>query len=156
VNIVPLKEAFYANILRNDKATSSISKIPVTKNEYVSLYSKSKRKVKVTKERDKIKYNIEVQMKGDIKIDSEHDKIDEPKLNVKEIEEQFSKDLETGINKVIYRYQKEHNIDIFDIERFSHAKFNEKELERLNSSFKDAIVDVKVKVKINSTGRLLN
>ena len=108
VHIVALKEAFYANILRNDKAVSSISKIPVTKNEYVSLYSKSKRRVKVTKERDKLKYNIEVQIKGDIKIDSEHDKIDEPKLNVKEIEEQFSRDLEIGINNVIYRYQKEH------------------------------------------------
>ena len=45
-------------------------------------------------------------------------------------------------------------MDIFDIEKFSYGKFKEKELKELNSSFKDAIVNVNVRVKVNSTGRL--
>ncbi|WP_027633797.1 Ger(x)C family spore germination protein [Clostridium hydrogeniformans] len=154
VKVVPLKEAFYTNLLRNDKAVSYINQLPVTKNQYISLYGRSKRRVKVTKENDKIKYNIEVKIKGDIKVDSEHEKIDIDKASIKEIEEQFSRDLEANLNNIIYKYQKEDNMDIFDIEKFSHGKFKEKELKELNSSFKDAIVNVNVRVKVNSTGRL--
>lgn len=155
IRIIPINEALYVNLIRNHKGKSYLSNMTPIKNQYIDIYGTSKRKVKVSYVDNKIKYDIRVNIKGEIKLDTEHPEVALDKKDIEEVEKSFEQELEKNLKAIIKKAQEEYKIDVFDIEKFSYAKFGHNKLKTLNSSFEEAAIDVKVKVKLTSAGRLL-
>lgn len=156
IRIIPINEGLYVNLLRNYKGKSYLSNMTPIKNQYINIYGTSRRKVKVSSVDNKIKYDISISIKGEIKLDTEHPEMALDKKDIEEVEKSFEQELEKNLKAIIKKAQEEYKIDVFDIEKFSYAKFGHNKLKTLNSSFEEAIIDVKVKVKLNSSGRLLD
>ena len=102
VKKVPLYEARRINLLRTSGGYGYEAINSPERNEYYEAYFKNKVKVKVSKEDEKLKYDVVVNLSGNLKVDTVDKKLITAK-EVKQIEKKFSekiqKDLQGGGKK---------------------------------------------------------
>lgn len=151
--IVPNKEAKLINVLRNSDNNGIItihSKKPL---EYLEMEGKSKVKVKVSKNKERLKYDIKVDIIGDLRIDTIDEKEFDKKY-IKELEKKFANKLKKDLNKEIKKIQKEYDVDCLDITKYALAEFGQDSKYNDIKYFSSADINLDVKVKIESTGKI--
>lgn len=152
INKVDLDEAMLINLLRNTGGKSYLAVNSPETNEYYVAYFTSKVKVKVSKEYEKLKYDVFVNLSGDLKVDTVDKKMIIAK-EVKEIQEVFSKNVETRLNSEVKKMQKEYKTDWLDFGKYAVAKYGRQGTYASDETFCNANIDVHVNTKISAIGQ---
>lgn len=151
ITSVDLGEAKLINLLRNNGTKGHLSVNLPEKNTYYEGYFTSNRKVKVSKEEDNLKYSISVTLKGNLKVNTVINKTI-TKKEVKEIQKDFEKVLKKDLEGEIKKVQQSYGVDWLDLSKYAVAKYGRLSDYGSNENFKNAQIDVDVKVKIGSIG----
>ncbi|WP_186428896.1 Ger(x)C family spore germination protein [Clostridium sp. BSD9I1] len=151
ITTVGLAEAKLINLLRNNKTKGHLSVNFPERNNYYEGYFTSNRKVKVSKEEENLKYSIDVTLRGNLKVNTVINKAI-TKKEVKEIEKDFEKVLKKDLEGEIKKIQQSHGVDWLDLSKYAVAKYGRLSDYGSNENFKNAQIDVNVKVKIDSIG----
>ncbi|MBE6066536.1 MAG: Ger(x)C family spore germination protein [Clostridium lundense] len=151
ITAVDLGEAKLINLLRNNGTKGHLSVNFPERNTYYEGYFTSNRKVKVSKEEENLKYSINVTLRGNLKVNTVINKAI-TKKEVKEIQKDFEKVLKKDLEGEIKKVQQSYGVDWLDIGKYAVAKYGRLSDYGSNENFKNAQIDVNVKVKIDSIG----
>ncbi|MBM7870350.1 Ger(x)C family germination protein [Clostridium pascui] len=151
ITTVGLGEAKLINLLRNNGTKGHLSVNFPEKNNYYEGYFTTNRKVKVSTEEDNLKYSINLTLRGNLKVNTVINKAI-TKKEVKEIEKNFEKMLKKDLEGEIKKVQQSHGVDWMDLSKYAVAKYGRLSDYGSNENFKNAQIDVNVKVKIDSIG----
>lgn len=120
--------------------------------KYLDFNGKSKRKVKVSKVGEQLKYDITVDISGFILINTLiKQNLDKNTINL--VEKVFTKKLEKLLTDEVRKVQKEYREDFLDITKYAVAKYGRQNKCSSNEYFQNAIINVKVNFTIDSVGR---
>ncbi|GFR35468.1 Ger(x)C family spore germination protein [Thermobrachium celere] len=154
--IIPIEEAVYVNLLRNSDVKGNIAIVMGDYNKAVDVECISKRKVKVDKIGDKLKYTITLNIQGEIKLNtySFGQQKDEKEV-IEEINSLLIKNLSEKLKETIEKAKNDFEIDVFDIQKYAVAKYGRTDaiVEKIHEGFKDCEIEVVINSKIRSTGR---
>ena len=151
---VLLDEARLINILRNNDGIGYLAINTPTNNEYYEAYFKNKNKVKVkvSKEDNKLKYDVFVTLIGELKVDTVDKKLI-TKKEVEHIEKVFAEDMKIRLNGEVEKMQKEYHTDWIDLGKYAVAKYGRQGNYDSDETFCNAVINVHVNTKISSTGQ---
>lgn len=152
VKEVDLNEARLINLLRISGGNGYIAINSPEKNEYYEAYFKNKVKVKVSKEGEKLKYDVYVNLGGDLKVDTVDKKLI-TKKEVENIQETFSKKIERDLMSEVKKMQNEYGTDWINLGKYAVSKYGRQDDYASDEVFRDAIIDVHVNVKITAIGQ---
>lgn len=154
INKVLLDEARLINILRNNDGIGYLVINTPTNNEYYEAYFKNKNKVKVkvSKENNKLKYDVFVTLIGELKVDTVDKKLI-TKKDVKQIEKAFAEDMKKRLNGEVEKMQKEYHTDWIDLGKYAVAKYGRQGDYDSDENFCNAVINVHVNTKISSIGQ---
>ncbi|KRQ87910.1 Spore germination protein A3 precursor [Caloramator mitchellensis] len=151
--VIPEEDAKYVNLLRNDNSKGYLS-FPKETSKSFDLFCSSRRKVKVDIEDDKVNYTIHVLIYASIK-EENSDEFDElSKEQVEELQTKYSNKLKEQLEEVIKKYQSNYGIDIYDLQKYALAKLGKDKADEVEKQFQNSNINVEVKIKFLSTGRL--
>lgn len=152
VKRVDLQESMLINILKNKNSKGYISLLSENSQDYIDFYGKSSSKVKVSNQDKKLKYDIYVNMKGSLTVNTLKDEnLNFDKTNV--IEEEFEKQLKEELTKEVSKIQKGYELDCLGLTKYALAKYGRNSEYNNEDSFLNSIIDVHVNVKLKSSGR---
>lgn len=151
VEKVSLEEAKLINLLTVNNGMGFLSILSDNPEEYMDFDGKSKLKVKVSKEDENLKYDIYVNLRGILTVNSLAEK--EKSLADKEkVGEMFAEKLEKELTKEVAKMQNEYKTDWLDLGRYAVAKYGRGKGYDSDENFCNAKINVHVKVKIDSSG----
>ncbi|WP_432666925.1 Ger(x)C family spore germination protein [Wukongibacter baidiensis] len=150
---IPMKEAKLINILRDSDGKGYLSIQSDEPLEYLDLEGENKVKVKVSNKGDKLKYDILVTILADLRIDTLNDK-EFTKEQLSKVEKLFEEKLQKDLNKVVKKVQEEYGVDCLDLGKYAIAKYGRDSGYDSQEHFSNADIQVHVKVKIKSTGKI--
>ncbi|GKX28561.1 spore germination protein [Vallitalea longa] len=169
---VPIKEAKLLNLLRNydgkgylylsadeDQEFFDIEEFENYKNiisnnplKYIDFNGNSSRKVKVSMEEGRLKYDIIVDISGVMLINTlVEQKLDKNTVGL--IEKAFTKKMEKQLSEEVSKVQKVYKEDFLDITQYAVAKYGRQSVYSSDEYFENSIINVKVNFKIESVGR---
>lgn len=148
---VDLKEAKLINLLRNSNSNGHLDINFEEKNKYYEGYFTNKLKVKVSKEENVLKYSIFIKLTGNLKVNTVDEKAI-TKKEVNDIQKKFSQKTETELLDEVKKMQYVYGMDWLDLGQYAVAKYGRQSNYSSDETFKNAIIDVNVDVKINSIG----
>lgn len=149
---IPLKEAFYINMLRSRESSGYISVLKDNNNKLCYTVKATNFVDVAVDYKDKLIYNINVTLKCVLKADS----INNRPLNAKdakEIEKAFEEKVKAELMKTVDDVQNKYKIDCFDITKYAAAKFGKHSSLLSDDEFQKAKINIDVKVKIVDLGR---
>ena len=140
------------NILReNDvKGILSIQKNP---KEYINYYATSQKKVFCTKEGNKYKFTININLKGDIISDTLHKNLQKSPEKNAEFNKTMAEYVKKTCNDFIIKMKNEYKVDCLNLGQVAAAKYGRHTGVDWNSIVCNSEIDVNVKVKVQKTGR---
>lgn len=149
---LPMKEAIYMNILREDKVKGILT-LQKDSKSLISNYGKSKRKVHCEKINGKYKFTIDIEFKGNVISNTMYkDFMINPKTVEKyshELEEQTKKSCDEFIDKM----QNQYKVDCLELGRDAAAAFGRNPKTDWDNVVCNADIIVNVKVKVDNLGR---
>lgn len=152
---IPTEDVKYINVLRNDKARGYLT----LKGDNILVSSDiqciSKRKVSVQIDNGKINYNIKVNIKALLKEVNCNKFKELDKDSITKLENLFSNELKLKLQDEVNMYQKNYNLDVFDLQKYALAKLGKANEAQVDKNFKDSKINIEVKITITSTGRLI-
>lgn len=151
--VLPIKDAKLINILRKSGNSGIITVHSDKPLEYLEMEAKNKVKVKVSKEEDKLKYDIFVKIKGDLTINTIKNK-ELNKKEIKKLEKKFEKQIKKDLDKEVKKVQNEYGIDVFDITKYALAEYGQNSKYNKNKYFSEADINIHVKVKMEYIGKI--
>lgn len=151
---VSLNEARLINILRNNDGMGYWAVNLPESNDYYEAYFKNKNKikVKVIKEDTHLKYDIFVNLVGELKVDTVNKKLI-TKKEVENIEKAFSENMQFELTSEVKKMQKEYAADWIDLGKHAAAKYGRQGNYASDEAFCDAVINVHVSTKISSIGQ---
>lgn len=152
VKHVPLEEARLINLLRCNNESGYLSVLSNNEQEYMDFYGKGNIKLKVSKEEEKLKYDIFLTLKGRLTVNSLIHK-DKGLSDKNYIGQLFSEQLESELLDEISKMQKEYKTDWIDLGMYAVAKFGRDSGYESDKNFSKAKIDVHVNTKVLYTGR---
>ncbi|WP_138207844.1 Ger(x)C family spore germination protein [Haloimpatiens lingqiaonensis] len=153
VKVLDIEDTRILNLLRENNVRGIFS-LKHSSKEYLDYYAASKRKVKCTKVGNKYKFLIELDLTGDIASNTLMPNINNNEDMRNKFQEAMTKDIESSCNKFIEKMQKEYKVDCLELGRVAASKYGRRTGVDWNKIISEqAQIDVKVKAKINSTGR---
>lgn len=153
VKTLNIQDTRIMNLLRENNVRGMFS-LKYSPKEYIDYYPTSKRKVKCTKVGDKYKFLIELDLMGDIVSNTLIPDISHNEEMRNKFQDAMSKYVEASCNKFIEKMQKDYKIDCLELGRIAASKYGRRSGVDWNKVISEqSNIDVKVKVKINSTGR---
>ncbi|NLM34517.1 MAG: Ger(x)C family spore germination protein [Clostridiales bacterium] len=152
VAVLPMQKAKYCNILRENKVTGLLT-LQKNSDDYLSLFSLSKRKIKCRRENGKYKFDINIKLIGQIMAnDYEPLLINKPDKK-REAEAMFAADLKQELEAFIKDLKHEYKIDTLELGRVAAAKYGRNTGVDWNKVFLDSEIKINVTCKINRFGR---
>ena len=151
IRTTSLEEARLINLLRNKNSKGTIGVNSTDTNEYFDFNCLHKLKVKVSKENDHLKYDIFVNLSGDIKLDTMHK--GSLSSNVSDVEKQVSEKVEKDLKREVEIMQNVYGVDWLDIGKYAVAKYGRTSGYGSDEAFRNAKIDVHVKTKVNITSQ---
>ncbi|MGH4120575.1 Ger(x)C family spore germination protein [Clostridium sp.] len=152
VSNIPMSEAMYMNILKEDKVKGILTLQKDSQN-LISNYGLSKKKVKCEKIDGKYKFTIDIEFNGEIINNSMYKDF---MINTKtvdkysqELEEQTKKSCNDFINKM----QNEYKVDCLELGRVAAATYGRNPDTDWDNIVCNSDIIVNVKVKVNNLGR---
>lgn len=140
------------NILRED-AGQGILAIVKNSKENFSLYSKVKRKVKVSKKGGRYKYVINLNFTGDVIYNQQYKNFIKDVNEAKIIESDLENSIQKNCMQFIKQAQQDYKVDCLSLGKYAAAKYGRQKGIDWNEVFSNADIEVNVKVKIERTGR---
>ena len=150
---IPEDDSKFINLLRNDNSKGYLS-FPNNTGKSFDLFSSSRRKINVDIKDEKINYTIHLLIYAYIKEKNIDGDIELNKEEIDSLQEKYAKKLKEQLEDIISKYQSNYGIDIFDIQKYALAKIGKEKIEEVEKNFKNSNINVDVKIKFISTGRL--
>lgn len=150
--MLDIKDAKLLNILRED-AGQGILTIAKNSEGNFSLYSKVKRKVIASKQDGKYKYIINLKFTGDVIYNQQYKNFLKDANEIKIIESDMEKSIQKSCMQFIKKAQQDYKIDCLSLGKYAAAKYGRHKGINWDEVFSNADIEVKVKVKIERTGR---
>lgn len=149
VTKLDMEDTRIMNMMRNSDVSALID-IEDNSKQYASFDAIVKRKVKCTKEGNRFKFVINLNVVGNIiNTNQSYEGImNNPKLQ-KEFEEMLAKKIKTKNDEFIRRMQKEYNMDIINISEAAISKYGRHTGIDWDEAVSKADIKVNVKVKVN-------
>ena len=149
---IPMDEARYMNILREDKVKGILTLQKDSQN-LISNYGESKRKVRCEKVNGKYKFTIDIEFKGQVINNGMYkDFMINPKT-VEKYSHELEEQTEERCNEFINKMQNEYKIDCLELGRVAAATFGRNPETDWDSIVCNAEIKVNVKVKVANLGR---
>jgi Ger(x)C family germination protein len=169
---IPMNETRLINMLRNEKskgyislsASSDLDYFDIDKFDdfsliisnspihYIDIMTDCKRKVKVSKDNENLKYSINLNITGDLFLNTMVKQyLDKKTIGL--IEETLNKKLEKILTDEINKIQKVYGDDYLDLGKYAVAKYGRQKDVSSKENFQNAIIELKVNVTIKSVGR---
>ncbi len=149
---IPLAEAMYMNILREDKVKGILTLQKDSQN-IISNYGISKRKVHCEKINGKYKFTIDIEFKGQVVNNTMYNDF---MINTKTVDK-YSHELEEQTKKRCYEFinkmQKDYKVDCLELGRDAAAAFGRNPETDWDNIVCNSDIVVNVKVKVNNLGR---
>nr|WP_272509077.1 Ger(x)C family spore germination protein [Clostridium ganghwense] len=152
VKKINMKDAKIMNLLRGRK-TRGIITIQKDSEHYLDLSTISRKKVKCYKKDDKMVFDINLKLKGQVLTNELHKKLYEDVKVVKQVEGESEKELEKQCNDFIYKMKKDIKTDCLELGRYAAAKFGRRTGTDWNKVVQDSEININVSVDIVNFGR---
>jgi Ger(x)C family germination protein len=148
-----LDETRLINLLRNNKVRGHLNVETEDQEKYIELLCTNKLKVKVSKEEERLKYDIFVTLAGNLKLDTVNNNTStvnaEDLAKIKKMfQEKFQKELTAEVKKL----QQDYGVDWIDLGKYAVAKYGRGKGYGSDENFQKAKIDIHVDVKLISTG----
>lgn len=153
VQKVGLDEARLINMIRNKGGYSYVSVLGESPVNYIDFYCKNNTKVKVSKNGDRLTYDLFVTLTGEINANSLVTYYERPNEQVDKIQNLIEKKVKKELENEILKIQKQYKFDCIDISKYAVAKFGRGKGYDKDEYFNNAEIKVHVKAKITSIGR---
>ena len=152
IKYVSLEEASLINLLRSDGELGYLSVLSNNEEEYIDFSGRGNVKIKVSKERELLKYDIFITLKGTLTVNSLIDK-DKSLSDKNKIGQLFSEKLEKQLSDEMSKMQNEYKTDWIDLGKYAVAKFGRDSGYESDANFSKAKIYIHVNTKVLSTGR---
>lgn len=140
------------NILKENNVKGIIT-LQENPTQYTDLYVASKRKIKCSRENDRYKFEITLNLKGRI-IDNElYESISKDSQAMKKFEDDVKSYVERKSNETINKIKNEYKVDVLDLGRVAAAKYGRGKGIDWNEEISNSEIIVKAKVKVDTEGR---
>lgn len=152
VKKLEMEDVKILNLLR-ENGGKGILTIQENSKQYVSYYPKAKRKVKCSKEEDRYKFVIDINLKGPIVSNELYKNLDtDPKI-VKQFEKEMEEQVKEKCEKFIGEMKDGYKVDILQLGNVAAAKYGREKVADWNKEILNSEIKVNVKVKVDSQGR---
>ncbi|WP_168190078.1 Ger(x)C family spore germination protein [Caloramator sp. E03] len=152
---IPSEDVKYVNLIRNHDTLGYLNFSGEKPLESFDIYCKVNRKVKADIKNDNINYNIKITLNSLIKENSINKFKEMDKKTIDTIQDTYSKELKSKLESIIEKYKSNYGVDVFDIQKYAVAKLGKDKADYVSSKFKDSNINIEVKIKINSIGRVI-
>jgi len=152
VTKISIDELKIMNIMRENDVHGILS-LQTAPKDVISYYATSKRKISCTKEGDKYKFTININLNGDIINDSLYKDLQkDPKKN-DEFNKAMADDVKKNCNNFIIKMKNQYKVDCLQLGQIAAAKYGRQTGVDWNSIVCNSEIEVNVKVNILKTGR---
>jgi spore germination protein len=147
-----IKEARVINILKenNVKGIFTIQRNPA---KYTDLYVDSKRKIKCSREDDRYKFEITLNLRGRVTNNELYEGLSKDPKALKAYEDDVKESVEKQCNEIINKVKNEYKVDVLDLGRVAAAKFGRGKGTDWDEEISNSEIIVKAKVKVDTEGR---
>jgi hypothetical protein len=145
-------EAKIFNLLRGNNL-SGVFEIKDSSSKYLSYEASAKTKVNCSRNGDKYKFVINLDLKGDIVSNELYNNTLEVPETTKEIEKKLEGIIKTKCMDTISKMQNDYRLDLLNLGYYGAAKFGRHKEKDWNEAVSNADIEVKVKVKVDRYGR---
>lgn len=152
VNKIKIKDAKIMNLLRGRKTRGLIT-IRKDSQHYLDLSTISRKKVKCYKKDDKMVFDINLELKGEVVTNELYKKLYEDVNVVKQVEGEIAKEVENQCNDFILKMKKDIKTDCLELGRYAAAKFGRRTGTDWNKVVQDSEININVSVDIVNFGR---
>ena len=153
VKKIDIEETQLINLLRTTNGKGILSVQSSDPHKYIEIEATSKRKVQVSKENDKLHYNIKIDVAGTLVVDTLlQEELD--KEQISKIEDLLARDLQRELEKQIFKVQTVYEQDLLDVTKYALAKFGRDSGLESTISFINSKITTEVTVDIQSVGRI--
>jgi len=149
INIDQLK---IMNIMRENDVHGIFSLQTTPKNS-TSYYATSKRKISCTKEGDKYKFTINIDLNGDIVNDTLYKDLQKDTEKNDEFNKAMADYVKKNCNNFIMKMKNQYKVDCLQLGQIAAAKYGRQTGVDWNSIVCNSEIEVNVKVNITKTGR---
>lgn len=147
---IDIEESKFMNIMREDDVKGILS-IQKNSDEFMNFYAITRKKVKCNKINDKYEFQININIEGDVIVNTLFKDIDKKAKD--EIEKTLAKDVEKKCNEFIDKMQNEYKVDCLELGMYAVAKNSRDAGVDWNQVICDSSIKVKANVKLDKVGR---
>ncbi len=140
------------NLLR-ENGGKGILTIQKNSKEYVNFYPKAKRKVKCSKQGNKYKFVIDINLKGPIVSNELYKDLDTDPKVIKQFEKEMEEQVKGKCEKFIGEMKDNYKVDVLQLGNIAAAKYGREKGVDWNKEILNSEIKVNVKVKVDSQGR---
>ena len=152
VGKLDMKDAKILNLLR-ESGGKGILTIQKNSTEFINYHPKAKRKVNCSKEGDRYKFVIELNLQGPIVGNELYKNFSSDSKALKEFENEMEKHIEKMCMDFINKTKGNYGVDILELGKVAAAKYGRGKDIDWNKEVLNSIIEVKAKVKVDSQGR---
>lgn len=147
-----MDETRVINILKENNVTGVLT-LQKDSKMFTDFYAKSKRKVECTREGDKYKFVINLNLKGSIITNELYKGALNDAEEIKRFEDDMKYYVERKSVEIINKIKREYKVDVLDLGRVAAAKYGRGTDTDWNEVISNSEITVKVKVKVDTEGR---
>jgi len=140
------------NLMRENNVHGILS-LQTTPKNFISYYATSKRKISCTREGDKYKFTINIDLSGDIINDSLYKDIQKDPEKNDEFNKAMATQVKNNCNNFIIKMKNQYKVDCIQLGQIAVAKYGRQTGVDWDSIVCNSEIDVNVKVKVIKTGR---
>jgi len=152
VTKIGIDELKIMNIMRENNVHGILS-LQTTPKDTISYYATSKRKISCTKEGDKYKFTINIDLNGDIVNDTLYKGLQKDVKKNDEFNKVMADKVKKNCNDFINKMKNEYKVDCLQLGQIAAAKYGRQTGVDWNSIVCNSEIEVNVKVNITKTGR---
>ena len=152
VTKIDINQLKIMNIMRENNVRGILS-IQQTPKEAVSYHATSKRKISCTKEGDKYKFTINIDLNGDIINDTLYKGLDKDPKKTDEFDTVMAEQVKKNCNDFITKMKNVYKVDCLQLGQIAAAKYGRQTGADWNPIVCNSEIEVNVKVNIVKTGR---
>ena len=152
VTKININELRVMNIMRENNVKGVLS-MQNSDKKSISYYATSKRKISCTKEGDKYKFTIDINLKGDVVTDTIYKGLPKDAKQDELFRKEMSNHVKKDCDDFIIKMKNQYKIDCLQLGQVAAAKYGRHTGVDWNSIVCNSEIEVNVKVKVEKTGR---
>lgn len=147
-----IEEARVINILKENDVKGILT-LQEDSKRYINFYATSKRKIKCYKENGKYKFEINLNINGNILSNQLYKNINKDSKEIKKFQEDMSAHVKKICSETMKRINEKYQVDVLDLGRVAAAKYGRGTGVDWDKIISDSEIIINAKVKVDSEGR---